>query len=68
MGTHQPTCEFTLGQQGPRLRLVLEADGATLPITPVRHGDDIFFLAPDSRVIAALVRMTGAGQLPGCAA
>jgi hypothetical protein len=54
----EATCEFTLGQNGPRLRLVVEEAGQAIPITPVRHDDDIFFLAPDSRLIAALVSMT----------
>ena len=68
MHTQQPACEFTLGRDGPRLRLALEEDGADLPFTPVRHGDDIFFLAPDSRIVAALVRMADANQPPGRAA
>lgn len=53
----QPTCEFQLGRKGPRVRLIVEENGRSIPVTPVRHDDDIFFLAPDSRVIAALVCM-----------
>jgi hypothetical protein len=48
---------FTLGTAGPRVQLVLEDEGELLPITPVQHSGDVFFLAPDSRVIAALVQV-----------
>jgi len=53
----QPTYEFRLGSTGPRLRFIVEDDREATPITPVRHDDDVFFLAPDSRVVAALVQM-----------
>jgi hypothetical protein len=55
----QSVCEVPLGPQGSRLRLVLEQDDQEVPVTPIRQqGGDIFFVTPDCRIVAVVVRMT----------
>ena len=49
-------CELPLDHGDGRLRIVIEGAPGASPIRFIRRDGDIFFLAENSRVIAALVR------------